>query len=111
MICQNPYNTKIRLQLKKQLAMLVRLSITLLRKQDIFRVNIIYLTNMLNSIGIYWLFIASYYRLLSADTKMKNFRIKTSFGSPEWTKPGLTKLVFLKRKKRFWCFRLNLYLV
>ena len=36
------------------------------------------------------LFIASYYRQLSADIKMKTYKIKTSFVSPEGPKARLT---------------------
>ena len=41
------------------------------------------------------IFIASCYRQLSAEIKMKNYKIKTSFVKARNERPGLTKLVFM----------------
>ena len=40
---------------------------------------------------MYKLFIVSYYKQLFADFKMKNYNIKTSFGSPEGPKVRANK--------------------
>ena len=44
-----------------------------------------------------WLFIAAYYRQFSADIKMENFRIKTSFVSLEsrTSKTGIHIIIFI----------------